>query len=84
MIKKTIMNVPPPLPLRRSKHLCIENHDSHKNVLFQDQSFMNPAYDMSINPEKVETYRRRSIGYVDIDHPRNINIPLKLNRQVTV
>lgn len=78
------MNIPPPLPLTRTHNIQYDGFNVNMNP------YMNTNMSQPSSLYQIETlltkdeHRKRSGGFIDIDHKRNISIPLKLNRQVTV
>lgn len=79
---KRLMNIPPPLPLRRTKRCSFEQSKHYIDIYNSNQyRKLDDNFEMYVC---IEEYRKQPGGFIDINHPRNISTPLKLNRQVTV
>lgn len=75
---KRVLNIPPPLPLMRTSNVYYDHKYINADVYPQPI-----LHHMDFGMTKDE-HRKQQGGFIDIDHPRNVSIPLKLNRQVTV
>lgn len=85
-MQRIIMNIPPPLPLMRSSAICIK-HDKEKEKIEHDwtqQEWILNKYGSMMENTELNAYRKQPGGFIDIDKPYNIDIPSKLNRQVSV
>lgn len=77
MIKR-VLNIPPPLPLMRTSNIYYDGLNVNMDMYQQSITYQNDSFLTK------DEHRKRPGGFIDIDHPRNVSIPLKLNRQVTV
>ena len=82
-MQRIIMNIPPPLPLMRSSAICIK-HDKEKEYDWIQNEWIMNKYGGMVENTELNAYRKQPGGFIDIDKPYNIDIPSKLNRQVSV